>query len=176
MGEKRKIRFVLNHKEVVVETDPTDRLLDVIREQLNRKGTKEGCGIGECGACTVIMNGKCINSCVTMIAQVEKSEILTIEGLTEDVMADVIKTCFVEGGAVQCGFCTPGMILSAYVLLQENKTPSREEIKTAAPMGKVGAAIFGKHRRTNVSHETNCDFAQGSVKGRRRPAGGGCAA
>ncbi len=131
MGEKRKIRFVLNHKEVVVETDPTDRLLDVIREQLNRKGTKEGCGIGECGACTVIMNGKCINSCVTMIAQVEKSEILTIEGLTEDVMADVIKTCFVEEGAVQCGFCTPGMILSAYVLLQENKTPSREEIKTA---------------------------------------------
>ena len=131
MTDKRMITFTLNHKEVTVETDPTARLLDVIRDVLNRKGTKEGCGIGECGACTIIMDGKCVNSCVTMAAQAEGTELLTIEGLSEDVMAEVIKTCFIEEGAVQCGFCTPGMIMSAYALLQETPSPSREEIKTA---------------------------------------------
>ncbi len=131
MTDKRMITFTLNHREVTVETDPTARLLDVIRDVLNRKGTKEGCGIGECGACTIIMDGKCVNSCVTMAAQAEGTELLTIEGLSEDVMAEVIKTCFIEEGAVQCGFCTPGMIMSAYALLQETPSPSREEIKTA---------------------------------------------
>lgn len=127
----KKITFILNHKEVTIDTDPTTRLVDVIRDLLKQKGTKEGCGIGECGACTIIMNGKCVNSCVTMAAQAEGTELLTIEGLSEDTLANIIKTCFVEEGAVQCGFCTPGMILSAYVLLQSNKTPTREEIKTA---------------------------------------------
>lgn len=127
----QKITFIFNHKEVTIETDPTTRLLDVVRNLLNQKGTKEGCGIGECGACTIIMNGKCINSCVTMVAQAEGADLLTIEGLDEDTLAQIIKKCFVEEGAVQCGFCTPGMILSAYVLLRENKSPTREEIKTA---------------------------------------------
>lgn len=131
MTNKRMITFTLNHRVVTVETDPTTRLLDVIRDILNRKGTKEGCGIGECGACTIIINGKCVNSCVTMAAQVEGMELLTIEGLAGDVMAEVIKTCFIEEGAVQCGFCTPGMIMSAYALLRDISSPSREEIKTA---------------------------------------------
>lgn len=127
----QEITFIFNHKEVTVRTDPTTRLLDVVRDLLKQKGTKEGCGIGECGACSIIMNGKCVNSCVTMAAQAEGAELLTIEGLSGDTLAEIIKKCFVEEGAVQCGFCTPGMILSAYVLLQENKTPTREEIKTA---------------------------------------------
>ena len=127
----REITFTLNHKEVTVSVDPTMRLLDVVRDLLKQKGTKEGCGIGECGACTIIMDGKCINSCVTMAAQAEGTELLTIEGLSQDAIAEVIKKCFIEEGAVQCGFCTPGFILSAYALLQENRNPTRDEIRTA---------------------------------------------
>ena len=126
---KKEIHFVLNGKQVAVIADVTARLLDVIREQLKRKGTKEGCGIGQCGACTVIMDGRTVNSCITMAAQAEGKRILTIEGLSEDAMAQVIQKCFVEEGAVQCGFCTPGMILSAYALLQKIPNPDREEIK-----------------------------------------------
>jgi len=127
----REITFTLNHKEVTVSVDPAMRLLDVVRDLLKQKGTKEGCGIGECGACTIIMDGKCINSCVTMTAQAEGTQLLTIEGLSQDAIAEVIKRCFIEEGAVQCGFCTPGFILSAYALLQENPNPTREEIRTA---------------------------------------------
>lgn len=126
---KKKLSFILNGLPVTVETDPTQRLLDVIRDILKKKGTKEGCGVGECGACTVIMNGIAVNSCLVMAGQAEGAEIVTIEGLSEDEMADVIKTCFVEEGAVQCGFCTPGMILSAYVLLKQNSSPSADEIR-----------------------------------------------
>ena len=126
---KKEIHFVLNGQPVAVMADVTARLLDVIREQLKRNGTKEGCGIGQCGACTVIMDGRTVNSCITMAVQAEGAQILTIEGLSEDAMAQVIQTCFVEEGAVQCGFCTPGMILSAYALLQKNPNPDREEIK-----------------------------------------------
>lgn len=126
---KKKLSFILNGLPVTVETDPTQRLLDVIRDILKKKGTKEGCGVGECGACTVIMNGIAVNSCLVMAGQAEGAEIVTIEGLSEKKLADVIKTCFVEEGAVQCGFCTPGMILSAYVLLKQNPSPSIDEIR-----------------------------------------------
>lgn len=126
---KKKLSFMLNGIPVTVETDPTQRLLDVIRDILKKKGTKEGCGVGECGACTVIFNGKSVNSCLVMAGQAEGAEIVTIEGLSEEKLADVIKACFVEEGAVQCGFCTPGMILSAYVLLKQNPSPSVDEIR-----------------------------------------------
>lgn len=126
---REEISFIFNGVPVTVETDPAQRLLDIIRDILKKKGTKEGCGVGECGACTVIVNGKTVNSCITMAGQVRGTEILTIEGLSEDAVADVIKKCFVEEGAVQCGFCTPGMILSAYVLLKENPSPTIEEIR-----------------------------------------------
>ena len=125
----REIHFTLNGQAVTVETDPTQRMLDVIRKLLGRKGTKEGCGIGECGACTVILNGRTVNSCILMAGQAEGCEITTIEGLSEDAMADVIKKCFVEEGAIQCGFCTPGMILSAWVLLKSNPAPTIDEIR-----------------------------------------------
>ena len=125
----REIHFILNGEPVTVEADPTQRMLDVIRKLLGRKGTKEGCGIGECGACTVIQNGRTVNSCILMAGQAEGTEITTIEGLREDTMADVIKACFVDEGAIQCGFCTPGMILSAYALLKSNPHPTIEEIR-----------------------------------------------
>lgn len=125
----KEIRFSLNNKPVCLMVEPTARLLDVIREIQKQKGTKEGCGVGECGACTVIVDGYTLNSCVTMVGQIEGKKIITIEGLSEDTMADIIKRCFVEEGAVQCGFCTPGMILSAYVLLKKNSQPTIEEIK-----------------------------------------------
>lgn len=124
-----KIEFLFNGKEVCVEAEPTDRLLDVIRQILQKKGTKEGCGVGACGACTVIMNGKTVNSCITPVCQANGAQIVTIEGLSEDELANTIKECFVEEGAVQCGFCTPGMVLSAYVLLKKKSHPSIEEIK-----------------------------------------------
>lgn len=125
----KEIRFTLNHQEVTVVADPMARLIDVLREVLQRKETKEGCGIGECGACTVLINGHAVNSCITNMSQVEGCHVMTIEGLSEDAMADIIKKCFVEEGAVQCGFCTPGMILSAYVLLQKKEAPTVQEIK-----------------------------------------------
>lgn len=128
---KQEISFVLNKEKITVYVDPTQRLLDIIRERLHRKGTKEGCGIGECGACTILQNGIPVNSCLLMMGQVEGTEITTIEGLTQDKLSEIIKTCFVEEGAIQCGFCTPGFILSAYALLLTNPAPTREEIKEA---------------------------------------------
>ncbi len=125
----KEISFVFNHKEVTVECEPTDRLLDVIRDVLHMKGTKEGCGIGECGACTVLLDGETADSCITPMGKVEGRSVITIEGLDEDEKADVIKECFIACGAVQCGFCTPGMILSAYALLKKNPDPTVEEIK-----------------------------------------------
>ena len=126
-----EINFKLNGSAVTIDADPTARLLDIVRDLLHRKGTKEGRGIGECGACTVLVNGEPVNSCICPAAQAEGCEVLTIEGLAEDRIADVIKACFIEEGAVQCGFCTPGFILSAYALLLKNPSPTREEIREA---------------------------------------------
>lgn len=126
---KKVIQFILNEQAVCIETDPAGRLLDTIRDILGYKGTKEGCGIGECGACTVIMDGRTVNSCVTLNAQAEGRKVTTIEGLAGDRMADVIKKAYVEEGAVQCGFCIPGMVLSTYVLLKENPKPTQDEVR-----------------------------------------------
>jgi len=126
-----KLSFILNQKQVEIETEPQIRLLDLLRDGLNLTGAKEGCSIGECGACTVIMNGKAVNSCLVLAAQCESAEIITIEGLERDGKLHPIQESFILKGAVQCGFCTPGMILSAYVLLKENNNPTDEEIKDA---------------------------------------------
>lgn len=131
MAERKVIAFTLNEKPCELLLDPGERLLDVLRDVLRRTGAKEGCGVGECGACTVLLDGTPVNSCLLIAGQIEGRRITTIEGLDEDALAEVIRTCFVEEGAVQCGFCTPGMILSAYALLRRNDSPSREEIKTA---------------------------------------------
>lgn len=104
-------------------------MLDVIREDLGLTGTKEGCGLGECGACTVIMNGKTVNSCLVLAIEAEGKEIITIEGLADGDKLHPVQQAFVDEGGLQCGFCTPGMIMSAKALLDENPDPTDEEIK-----------------------------------------------
>jgi carbon-monoxide dehydrogenase small subunit len=126
-----RIRFRLNGQQVDVETVADRRLLDVLREDLHLTGTKEGCGEGECGACTVLLDGRPANSCLVLVPQVDGCDVLTIEGLARTRSLHPIQEAFVAQGAVQCGFCTPGFILSAYSLLQENPSPTDEEILTA---------------------------------------------
>ena len=125
-----KIEFKLNGKKVSVLTEGNKRLLDLLREDFHLTGTKEGCSIGECGACTVIINNKAVNSCLVLAGQVDGAEVLTIEGLAKDGLTK-LQESFLKTGAVQCGFCTPGMLMSAYALLLEKDNPSVEEIKEA---------------------------------------------
>ena len=127
-----ELTFILNQREVTVSVAPNRRLLDVLREELHLTGTKEGCGIGECVACTVLLNGRPVNSCLILAGQAQGSEITTIEGVeTEDGDLHPLQEAFLEEGAVQCGFCTPGMILSALSLLRKNPGPTEDEIKEA---------------------------------------------
>jgi len=123
------IRLTVNNKDYQMEIEEEDRLIDILRERLMLTGTKEGCGEGECGACTVIMDGRTVNSCLVMAFQANGSNILTIEGVSEDKELHPIQQAFLDVGAVQCGFCTPGMILSAKALLDENINPTRDEIR-----------------------------------------------
>lgn len=126
------IKLSVNGRDHNVNIEPNARLLDVIRDQLGFTGTKEGCGVGECGTCTVILNGRKVNSCMVLAAQADGSKILTIEGIASDNGSlHPIQEAFIEAGAVQCGFCTPGMVLSAYELLSHNPSPSRDEVKIA---------------------------------------------
>jgi len=126
-----EVQFKLNGKDITVTTEANKRLLDVLREDLHLTGTKEGCAIGECGACTIILNGEAITSCLMLIGQVQGSEIITIEGLSENGELHPLQQKFLEHGAVQCGYCTPGMLLSTYALLLKNPNPTDEEIKEA---------------------------------------------
>ncbi|NWF49446.1 MAG: (2Fe-2S)-binding protein [Ignavibacteriaceae bacterium] len=128
---KIKVSFILNGLQVTVETEAHRRLLDLLRDDLNLTGTKEGCAIGECGACTVVMNKLAVNSCLVLAGQIDGAEIITIEGLMKNGALHSLQQKFIEKGAVQCGFCTPGMIMSAYALLLSNKNPDEEEIKEA---------------------------------------------
>lgn len=124
---KRKIR--VNGENHLIDGEDDRRLLDVLRQDMGLMGTKEGCGQGECGACTVLMDGKAVNSCLIYLGSVGAKNIITIEGLAKNGELDVIQQAFVEEGAVQCGFCTPGMIMSAKALLMREKNPDRERIK-----------------------------------------------
>jgi len=126
-----KIQFKLNGKMISAEVASDVRLIDLLRNSLGLTGTKEGCGIGECGACTVIMNKMAINSCLVLAVQADGSEVITIEGLADDAHLHPLQENFLKYGAVQCGFCSPGMILSAYALLLQNPHPTEEEIKEA---------------------------------------------
>ena len=125
----KDITLNVNEIDYIIKIDEEDRLIDVLREGLKLTGTKEGCGEGECGACTVIMDGVTVNSCMVMAFQAEGKKIITIEGLGTDEEIDPIQQAFLEEGAVQCGFCIPGMVLSAKVVLDNNTSPSREEIR-----------------------------------------------
>ena len=129
-GRSLKTDLIVNGEAVALEGEPMARLLDLLREQLNLTGTKEGCGEGECGACTVLMNGEPILSCLTPLLQCQGSEVDTIEGIAAGQAKDFIEG-FVATGGVQCGACTPGVILSAWALLQRNDDPTREEVEEA---------------------------------------------
>lgn len=123
------ISITINGKKYNLNVEKEYRLIDLLREKLKLIGVKEGCGEGECGACTVIMDGETVNSCMVMAFQADGSNILTIEGLGTEEKLHPIQNAFIEVGAVQCGYCTPGMILSVKALLDKNPYPTREEIR-----------------------------------------------
>jgi len=130
--ELKQITLSINGKQFTESVGPETRLLDLLREQMFMTGTKEGCGVGECGACTVIMDGKTVNSCMVLAGQADGSEIRTVEGLEgEKGELHPLQQAFVETGAIQCGFCTPGMLMSSLALLEANPDPSDDEIKEA---------------------------------------------
>ena len=131
MAEK-KIKLNVNGKQLRVPVRPTDTLVDVLRDTLGLTGTKKSCGVGDCGACTVVVDGKAIHSCLTLAMDVQGRTITTIEGLEgEDGTLHPLQEAFVENGAIQCGFCTPGMIMSAKALLDEVPNPGEEEVRQA---------------------------------------------
>ena len=126
-----ELQLIVNGKKINVDIDPTKRLLDFLRDDLGLTGVKEGCSEGECGACTVILNNKAVASCSILAGQVNGDEIITIEGLAQNGELDRIQKAFIEKGAIQCGFCSPGMILSCKALLMRNPNPTEDEIKRA---------------------------------------------
>lgn len=126
---KHPIKLTINGEIYELLVEPNELLLDVLRNRLDLTGTKEGCGTGDCGACTVIVDGKSVNSCLMLAIEADGKEILTIEGLAKNGELDPIQKAFVNEGAIQCGFCTPGVVLSAKSLLDENPHPTEEEIK-----------------------------------------------
>jgi carbon-monoxide dehydrogenase small subunit len=126
---KKQIKLRVNGVEYDVSIKPQWTLLDVLRDEVGLMGTKKGCDKGACGACTVIMNGEAILSCLVLAIQCQGKDILTIEGLVQDGKLDSLQDAFVKHGAIQCGFCTPGMIMASRALLQKTPHPSEEEIK-----------------------------------------------
>ena len=139
-----KLNCVVNGRRIEREIDPESRLLDVLRETLHLTGTKEGCGEGECGACTVLMDGQAVNSCLVLAPQAEGAEILTVEGLSNGRTLHPIQQAFVETGAVQCGFCTPGFIMSTLALLNEVPDPTDGEILAALEGNLCRCTGYGK--------------------------------
>lgn len=127
--EKITVNMTVNGKDVTVNVSPHDTLLKVLREDLKLTGVKEGCGVGECGACTVIVDGEAVNSCLMLAPSLEGKDILTVEGLMQDETLHPLQQAFIDYGAVQCGFCTPGLLLSAKALLDHNPKPTEEEIR-----------------------------------------------
>lgn len=128
--QEKKISFKINGMKLNRTVEVHRTLVEFLRDGLGLTGTKEGCDEGECGACTVLLDGKPIHSCCTLAVEIDGHDILTIEGLAKNGVLHPIQQAFVDAGAVQCGFCTPGMILSAKALLDENKNPTEEEIRT----------------------------------------------
>jgi len=128
---KSLIQLTVNGRLVEAAVEPNRTLLQFLREDLELTGSKHGCGLGDCGACTVILDGKPVNSCLVLAVQANGREVLTIEGLAENGKLHPIQQAFVDKGAIQCGFCTPGMILSAKALLDANPRPTEQEIRLA---------------------------------------------
>jgi carbon-monoxide dehydrogenase small subunit len=127
-AQKQQIHFIVNGKEVIVETYPMARLLDVLRNDLELTGTKEGCGEGECGSCSVLLNDQLVNSCLVPVLQAAGADVRTVEGLATDALHPV-QQAFLQCGGAQCGICTPGMIVATVSLLRKKPHPSMEEIR-----------------------------------------------
>jgi carbon-monoxide dehydrogenase small subunit len=123
------INFLLNGKNITIDAEPDRRAVDVLREDLGLTGTKEGCGAGECGACTILVDGESRLSCLMLAAQLADCKITTIEGISNNDRLHSLQKAFIQHGAIQCGFCTPGMILSAATLLKNNPHPTRTDIR-----------------------------------------------
>ena len=123
------VQFILNGESENVDITPAARLVDVLRDGFGLTGTKVGCEEGECGACTVVVDGEAVNSCLYLAADAEGKQVVTIEGLERNGLLGEVERVFVESGAVQCGFCTPGMIMRIYAFLQENPDPDEEQIR-----------------------------------------------
>lgn len=128
-GAKREVSFIVNGESKTVRVYPMQRLLDVLRQDLELTGTKEGCGEGECGACAVLIDGELVVSCLIPVAQADGTNIVTIEGATADPRWRVLQQAFLACGGAQCGICTPGMILAAVHLLEKKPKPSTDEIR-----------------------------------------------
>jgi len=128
---KHKIRFTINREVKEIEVEPNKTLLKMLREDLDLIGVKEGCGAGECGACTVLVDNKPVNSCLMLAVEADGKKIITIEGLSDGINLDPLQKSFIKHNALQCGYCTPGMIISARALLDRNNNPSEEDIKEA---------------------------------------------
>ena len=123
------ITFTLNGSQVTIDAPPMTRLLDLLREHLHLTGTKEGCGEGECGSCSVLVDGELVNSCLVPSLQIQGASVTTIEGLGEQAHLHPIQQCFLEKGGAQCGICTPGMILATHHLLEKHPAPTLDEIR-----------------------------------------------
>jgi len=128
-GMEKLIKVTVNSKKYEMAVEPNQTLVEVLRNELGLTGTKVGCEMGDCGTCTVIMDGKAVNACLVLAVQVDGREILTIEGLARDEALDPLQESFVMEGAIQCGFCTPGMIMSAKALLKVNPGPDEAQIR-----------------------------------------------
>jgi carbon-monoxide dehydrogenase small subunit len=128
---KRELKLTVNGEPYEVFIEPRTTLLSLIRDHLGLSGTKEGCSEGMCGACTVLVDGKAIKSCLVLALQVHGKEVVTIEGLAQGGQLHPVQDSFIEHGAVQCGFCTPGMVLTAKAFLDEHQSPTEEDVKFA---------------------------------------------
>ena len=129
MSVKSDIKCTINDQPRTLHAYPMERLLDVLREQLRLTGTKEGCGEGECGACSVMIDGQIVNSCLVPVAQIAGASIQTIEGIASAEQLHAVQQAFIECGGAQCGICTPGMVLAAVNLLEKNPSPNEAEIR-----------------------------------------------
>src|SRR3972149_2711386 len=128
---KKSLQLTINGEPYELTVEPRTTLAELLREELHLTGTKEGCGIGMCGACTVLLDGKAIKSCLVLALKANGREIMTIEGLAAKGEIHPLQKAFIDHGAIQCGYCTPGMILSAKALLDENPHPTEEEVRMA---------------------------------------------
>jgi carbon-monoxide dehydrogenase small subunit len=128
---KTTIRIKLNGEEKTVETQTHRLLLDLLRDEIGLTGTKEGCGTGDCGACTVYLDGKPVNSCLILSGELDGAEIATVESLKQNGIYDPIQAAFIDHGGAQCGYCTPGMLMMAKALLEENPRPTEDDIRFA---------------------------------------------